>query len=449
MLLGAVAVLTSACTTTDAVATSDGAEVGHALTDEPTASPVLDSAVVAPTPPATPLTAAPSTMPVAPTATPPTPPTPPPATATAAAVRDVSAALETIRKLHDVPGLVAVTVAGDAGDVVVAQGASGVRRRGGAERITVDDRMHLGSCTKAMTATLCALLVRDGKLAWTDRPADAFSSDVPSIDPGWKDATLEMLLRHRGGAPNQLNAGGLWARLFAHGGPARDARMALVRGVLARAPVAPPGTKFEYSNAGFAIAGAMAERAADAAWEDLARTRLFEPLKMTSAGFGAPGRADDAVVGEPRGHRATGTPVDPGPAADNPDAIGPAGKVHASLPDWARFVALHLRRGRGFDGDLAAIDFDRLQTPPAGGGAAMGWIVAERPWAKGSAAGDHGRVLTHGGSNTFWYCVAWLAPERGFAVLAATNQGGDAAAKACDAAAAALISDHLAAERSR
>jgi hypothetical protein len=38
-----------------------------------------------------------------------------------------------------------------------------------------------------------------------------------------------------------------------------------------------------------------------------------------------------------------------------------------------------------------------------------------------------------------WYCVAWLAPERNFAVLVCTNQGGDGAAKGCDDAAAALV----------
>lgn len=45
----------------------------------------------------------------------------------------------------------------------------------------------------------------------------------------------------------------------------------------------------------------------------------------------------------------------------------------------------------------------------------------------------------HAGSNTMWFCVAWLAPERDFAVLIACNRGGDAAAKACDQVAAALI----------
>ncbi len=37
------------------------------------------------------------------------------------------------------------------GERIIAQGAAGVRKRGTGQRITFDDRFHLGSCTKAMT----------------------------------------------------------------------------------------------------------------------------------------------------------------------------------------------------------------------------------------------------------------------------------------------------------
>jgi CubicO group peptidase (beta-lactamase class C family) len=340
--------------------------------------------------------------------------------------RDVSGALRPIRERHGVPGLVALRVAGDR---VVACGADGVRRRGGEERICIDDPMHLGSCTKAMTATLCAILVADGKLRFDGSVAAAFG-DVKDVDPGWNDATLEQLLRHSAGAPENLDAGGLWGRLWAHRGTPVEARRLLVEGVLRRPPVTKPGERFAYSNAGYAIAGAMAETSARTPWEDLLRRRVFEPLGMRSAGFGAPGRA--GIVDAPRGHRADGTPVEPGPGADNPPAIGPAGTVHASLPDWAKFVSLHLRRGEGAPGALAKLPFDRLHGPTPGDEAAMGWMATERSWGGG-------RVLTHAGSNTMWYCVAWVAPKRSLAVLAATNQGGPAADRACDEACAALL----------
>ena len=45
----------------------------------------------------------------------------------------------------------------------------------------------------------------------------------------------------------------------------------------------------------------------------------------------------------PRARLPPQSPVPPGPQADNPPALGPAGTVHAPMEDYARFVALRLR----------------------------------------------------------------------------------------------------------
>jgi CubicO group peptidase (beta-lactamase class C family) len=342
--------------------------------------------------------------------------------------RDVSALLAPIRERHGVPALAGAIVEGSA---VVALGADGVRQLGRDARVTPEERFHLGSCTKAMTATLLARLVEAKELAWDSTVGAAFSDLAPKMDPAWRAVTLGELLTHRAGAPAELDAGGLWKRLRESEASPRDQRRMLVEGVLARPPVAPPGTKFLYSNAGYAIAGAMAERATGKAWEELMRERLFEPLGMAGAGFGPPGKPGS--LDQPVGHDALGKPVGHGPKADNPAAIGPAGGVHASLADWARFVAAHIDGERGGAKILRATSFEKLHTPPPGAepAYAMGWGVTQRSWG--------GRVLTHSGSNTLWFCTVWIAPEKGFAVLVATNQGGDEAQRACDEAALILI----------
>jgi CubicO group peptidase (beta-lactamase class C family) len=352
-----------------------------------------------------------------------------------AAARDVSSILAPILEKHSIPGMAAAIVQGDR---TVAIGAAGVRRAGGPEKITVDDRFHLGSCTKSMTATLCALLVEEKKLDWTTTVGDVFPDLRERMRPSWRGVTLEQLLTHRGGAPADLADGGLWARLWAFAGPPTAARRTLLEGVVGREPEAPPGTKWIYSNAGFAIAGHMAEQVTGRSWESLMTERLFAPLGMASAGFGAPGTA--GVVDQPRGHSADGKPVEPGPGADNPVAIGPAGIVHASIGDWAKYVSLHLRGDEGDARLLKPETFAKLHAPAAGPppSYAMGWTVADRDWAGG-------RVLTHNGSNTMWFCVTWLAPKRDFAVLVACNRGGDGGAKACDEASSALVQDELAA----
>ena len=353
---------------------------------------------------------------------------------------DISDALKGLRDKNDLPGLVALAVQGDR---VAAQGAAGVRKRGADAAMTINDRVHLGSCTKSMTATLIAILVAEKKLAWTTTVGDAFPRLKESMHPDWRGVTLEQLLTHRGGAPANLDADGLWGRLWNHKGSPTEQRLALVDVVVRRKPDTKPGGKYIYSNAGFAIAGAIAETTMREPWESLMQERIFKPLGMSSAGFGPPGSKDS--LDQPRGHDAEGRPVEPGPGADNPAAIGPAGTVHCSLGDWAKYAFVHARMDangskkppRGAEGFLKALKppaFEKLHAPPGIGEPryAMGWIVADRDWADGP-------VLTHAGSNTMWFAVVWLAPKKDLALLAATNQAGDKAAAACDAAVVELL----------
>ncbi|NUM55373.1 MAG: beta-lactamase family protein [Candidatus Hydrogenedentes bacterium] len=343
--------------------------------------------------------------------------------------RDVSAELRTIVVQNDVPALF-VGVVNESG--LVALGAAGVRRKGSPYPVSVDDKIHLGSCTKAMTATLVAALVEEGVMTWNDTVSGAFPELVRSMHSKWKSVDVTELLTHSSGAPTDLNFDGLWERLWNSRDAPKQQRLELVRGVTSRAPEAPPGTKYIYSNAGFAIAGAIAEHAAGAPYEDLMHDRLFKPLGMTSAGFGAPGTPDR--VDQPRGHTEDGDAVEPGHDADNPAAIAPAGTVHCSMADWAKFVKLHLDAAMGHPRLLKAETFATLHSavnnfqPQY----AMGWAVVNRDWAGGE-------VLTHNGSNTMWFCVVWVAPRMGFAVMVACNQGGKKVQKVVDDAAGTLI----------
>lgn len=301
---------------------------------------------------------------------------------------------------------------------------------------------------------MIARLVDRGLMRWDMTLGDVFAGR-PGIHEKFRAVRLDQFLTNRGGLQREA-PDALWSRLFLRLGTPTEQRLQLLDGVCAAAPEYGPGSKFVYSNQNFAIAGAMAEKVTGKAWEDLMNDELFAPLGITSAGFGAPGVAE--VVDQPRGHRRTAPnykPVPPGVAADNPPAIGPAGTVHMSLPDWARFIALHSRGDHALLDDKPANDpafafvskasMAKLHQALDGEGAnvkntdtsgyAMGWGVAARPWADG-------RVLTHSGSNTMWYCVVWIAPKKDFAVLVACNAGLDAAA-ATDQVASAIIGELL------
>lgn len=346
--------------------------------------------------------------------------------------------LEPIRKANRLPALAAAVV--KAGETV-AVGAVGVRRHDSSEPVTVDDRWHIGSCTKSMTAALAAMLVEEGRLRWDTTLDELFPDLAGQMQPPWRAVTLEQLLGHRGGAPHDLDEHGLWGRLWQRvDRPPREQRDYLTRELLTRhKPTAPPGTRTIYSNAGYSLAGHAIETLLACPWEDLLRERLFQPLGMASAGFGTP--ATVGKVDQPWGHKVDEDgqwqAVAPGLHADNPAAIGPAGTVHCSVGDLARYAAWQLAGARGEGRLLHPETFERLHTPVGTDSEyALGWVATRRSWAEGT-------VLTHAGSNTMFFAVMWIAPQKDFAVVVCTNAGGEVAEKAVDGAAETLIGEFL------
>jgi CubicO group peptidase (beta-lactamase class C family) len=345
----------------------------------------------------------------------------------------VSQMLETIRVKHNFPALAAAVVVD--GKIVVTN-AVGFRKNFGPERVTVDDKFHLGSVTKSMTATVAAMLVEQGKISWTTTIGETFPELKSEIHPDYLAVTLEQLLSQRSGAPGNAPTD-LWLKAWAANGTPAEQRLSFIKGILARKPEAKPGTKFIYSNQGYTIAGVMLEKATGKTWENLLRSMLFEPLGMTTAGFGVPASVDK--VDQPWGHTkkifSGREPIPPGPGADNPLAITPAGAVHCSVGDLAKYAAFHMAGERGESKLLKAESFKKLHTS-VGDDYALGWMVLERPWA-------NGRALMHNGSNTMFYVVVWMAPEKNCAVIVASNIGIDEAFEGCDEAAVKLINQYF------
>ena len=118
--------------------------------------------------------------------------------AAAGALTNIDATLETIRAKHSLPALGAVVVRGDQ---TVALGAVGVRRTDRPDKVTVDDRWHLGSCTKSMTAVVIARLVEQGRLSLNTTLSQAFPEFSGLMKPPYRAVTLAMLLNHRAGLP--------------------------------------------------------------------------------------------------------------------------------------------------------------------------------------------------------------------------------------------------------
>jgi CubicO group peptidase (beta-lactamase class C family) len=287
---------------------------------------------------------------------------------------------------------------------------AGVRQAGAPTLATTNDKWHIGSCTKSMTATLAARLAEQGRIRWTDTVGEVLKTSAPDMREVYRTLTYRHLFSHRSGLPGNIGMADFLQFKRINPDP-RAERIAFARKALAMAPKGPAETTFEYSNNGYVIAGAMREAATGESWESLMRADVFKPLGMTGAGFGAPGTA--GTLEQPVGHakKLLGEARQPYPigkgVTDNPAVLGPAGTVHAKAADMLAYLRAHRDAGAF----LSKANWDMLHTPPFGVDYSLGWIVTPKG------------ALWHNGSNTLWYAEIAFNRVTGKAAFAATNDG--------------------------
>ncbi len=302
---------------------------------------------------------------------------------------------------------------------IIVFAVDGVQIKGKPSPITENDFWHIGSITKSMTATMIARLVERGSMDWDMKIGDVFTN--MDMDAGWQNITLEQLLTHTSGARANFPLKVLfnWPKTQS---ALDQARMDAVAAILATPPKH-PANKFVYSNVGYTIAGTMAAHISGQSWESLMRNEVFVPLGLDSAGFGPPMPTSD--MSQPWGHRKVlgirKTPVNPAKNADNSPIMGPAGTVYMDLSDMLRYANAHLQSDLALAGKketpyLAPETWKRLHTEKTNE-YAYGWVVPSwREWADG-------RAIWHNGSNTMWYALVAIMPEKNAVFAMATNDG--------------------------
>lgn len=306
---------------------------------------------------------------------------------------------------------------------IIASAVVGVRVVGGMEAVTLADTWHLGSVTKSITATMVGSLVESGQLKWDATLAELFPTEVEKMNEKYKAVKLSQLLRHHAGVPAFTDGGSPDFAVFAElKGDERTQRAEFVRRLLARGPVSEPGTTMFYSNAGYAIVAAAAERAAGKAWSALLKEKVFEPLGLKSAGFGWP--ASLATPDEPHGHGTTplGPRAEPtDPQYKLPGPLQPAGDVHMSIGDFATYAQAHLKGLRNQPGLLRPETVQTLHTPTPGDTYACGWVIKKS---------DDRTIHWHNGSAGTFFALMTLDPEKNLGAVVVTNSGGGA--KVCE-----------------
>ncbi|MCU1300865.1 MAG: beta-lactamase [Candidatus Sulfotelmatobacter sp.] len=143
----------------------------------------------------------------------------------------------------------------------------------------IDQRTNfrLASFTKQFTAACVMLLVRDGKLHYDDHLIDFF----PEFPAYGKSITIRNLLNHTSGLQDY---GELLMKKYPDTPPDKVPQI-LDAGVLKlleqqTSAKFPAGTKWEYSNSGYAVLAMIVEKASGKPFGQFLRERIFRPLKM-------------------------------------------------------------------------------------------------------------------------------------------------------------------------
>ncbi|MBC9733956.1 serine hydrolase domain-containing protein [Nocardioides marmotae] len=264
-----------------------------------------------------------------------------------------------------------------------------------------DVQHRIGSITKTLTAVLVLQLVDEGRLD-LDAPIRAVLGEVP-----YADRSARQLLAHASGITAEP-AGEWWERSAGVTFEELLARHA------AEPAVTSPGSRFHYSNLGYALLGEVVARLRGRPWADCVAERVLAPLGMTRTSY------------LPTGPAAQGWSVDPytrelvpEPATDT-RAMAPAGQLWSTVADLATYAAFLIE---GHPDVLDASWLELAAVPQAG--SAGDALAAAQGLGLQLLRGGSGTLVGHGGSMPGFLAACFTdRPRRTAAVVLAPATTG-------------------------
>lgn len=140
-------------------------------------------------------------------------------------------------------------------------------------------KFEIGSMTKQFTAMLILQFVNEGKIGLAGHISDYLP--YYRLDTG-KRVTISELLSHTSGIPSFTSIPGFLD------GPASRIHYGVTEFVQKYCSgdlEFEPGTKFEYSNSGYFLLGAILEQVSGESYENMLQERIFGPLGMKDSGY--------------------------------------------------------------------------------------------------------------------------------------------------------------------
>ncbi len=276
--------------------------------------------------------------------------------------------IDSLRKEYNIPATAYAVVKSDS---VIIQKTLGYRNNRTREKVTLNDKFHIGSLGKAVTSFIVGKLVELDLISWETKFLDIFPEIKENSHPGYRNITLKDLLSHRARLI-PFKGGKQWKiiedfeKSINRNVPEKDIMVKFAAYLLALEPAFREKNQLIcYSNVGYQLAGLMLERVCEKPWEQL----MDELNRDLNIKFHV-GWPESYGSNQPAGHM---IPKEQGfkgsehiPIPDHiQEFLSPhlfytkfAGHISISMPDYIKFIQLHMLGLKGVNNYLKAETYD-------------------------------------------------------------------------------------------
>lgn len=271
---------------------------------------------------------------------------------------------------------------------------------------TPDTKFRIGSITKQFTSMLIMQLVAEGKIKLDGKLIDYLP--YYRKDTGEK-ITIEMLLTHTSGIPSYTSRADFREKVSKKNYKPDDFVKEYCSGDLEFEP----GKQFVYNNSGYFILGAIIEKVTGQTYEEILKSRIFEPLGMNSSGYDW---HQTVIEKRAAGYDKISTGFKNTAWLDMSLPYS-AGSLYSTVEDlliWDKALRTEKLLSTKYMDEIFNGRVDAF-----GGKYAFGWAINKKK------IGDKEfEVISHGGGINGFNTINYIIPEKGLIVILFSNAGG-------------------------